>query len=130
MRWSLQVPGSLSSPLTRTYFGLVACLGTKDHFMPVGKPAPPRPRRFEAFISLMIHSGPCAMALRSGLVAAEFDVPIDVGRALAEAAGDDLDFIGMRRRASALFRPSAFDFAGSSSRTLSIDSGVRFSWKS
>ena len=60
IRWSLQVPGSLSSPLTRTYFGLADCLGTNDHFMPVGKPAPPRPRRLEAFISSMIHSGPCA----------------------------------------------------------------------
>src|SRR5580704_1085903 len=60
IRWSLQVPGSLSSPLTRTYLGLEDCLGTKDHLSPAGKPAPPRPRRLEAFISVMIHSGPWA----------------------------------------------------------------------
>src|ERR1700735_3995175 len=65
IRRSLQVPGSLSSPLTRTYFGLGAVLGTKDHLSPVGKPAPPRPRRPEAFISLMMPSAPRAMALRA-----------------------------------------------------------------
>ena len=33
-------------------------LGMNDHFSPEGKPAPPRPRRPEAFMSAMIRSGP------------------------------------------------------------------------
>ena len=33
----------------------------KDHLRPVGKPAPPRPRRPEAFISLTIQSRPLSM---------------------------------------------------------------------
>ena len=37
-------------------------LGMNDHFMPVGKPAPPRPRRPEAFTSSMIASGPTAIS--------------------------------------------------------------------
>src|SRR5712691_1750792 len=48
---SLQVPGSLSSPLHRTYFGFADCLGTNDHLIPVLKPAPPRPRNPEFFTS-------------------------------------------------------------------------------
>src|SRR5437870_3855772 len=43
MSRSLQVPGSLSSPLQRMYLGLGDCLGTNDHFKPVLNPAPPRP---------------------------------------------------------------------------------------
>src|SRR5690349_15194911 len=54
---SLQVPGSLSSPLTTMYFGLGDVRGTKLHFIPVGNPAPPRPRRFEVLTSSMISSG-------------------------------------------------------------------------
>src|SRR5258708_11324581 len=44
---SLQVPGSDSSALQMTYFAFGLSFGTKDHFMPVGKPAPPRPRRLD-----------------------------------------------------------------------------------
>src|ERR671918_512428 len=40
---SWNVPGSLSSPLTTRYF-CMGPWGTKLHFRPVAKPAPPRPR--------------------------------------------------------------------------------------
>ena len=56
---SLQVPGSDSSALTTRYFGFGLSCGMNDHFMPVGKPAPPRPRRPEAFTASMIAS--CSM---------------------------------------------------------------------
>src|SRR5512133_296535 len=64
---SLQVPGSLSSPLHNTYLGLGDCLGTNDHFIPVLKPAPPRPRRPEFLISLMIASDSIASAFCTAL---------------------------------------------------------------
>ena len=64
--------------------------------MPVGKPAPPRPRRPEAFIASMIHAmSALGEAFLDGLVAVELDVFVDVGCALAKAAGDDFDFVGM-----------------------------------
>ncbi len=105
IRWSLHVPGSLSSPLTRTYFGFADCFGTNDHFNPVGKPAPPRPRRFEAFISLMIQSGPCARHFFVGLVSAQLNILIDIGRAHAEPARHNLYFIGMRNKPRHCQRP-------------------------
>ena len=48
-RWSLKVPGSLSSALQTMYFGLGDFLSTNCHLRPVGKPAPPRPRSPDAF---------------------------------------------------------------------------------
>ena len=53
---SLQVPGSDSSALTTRYFGFGLSCGMKPHFMPVGKPAPPRPRRPESFTAVMTSS--------------------------------------------------------------------------
>src|SRR5271170_6118017 len=86
---SLHVPGSLSSPLQRTYFGLADCLGTNDHFIPVENPAPPRPRSPEFFTSLIMASGSIPNAFRS-LVAVQFEIAVDIGRTHAKSPGDDL----------------------------------------
>ena len=56
---SLHVPGSDSSALTTRYWGLSRLFfGMNDHLSPLGKPAPPRPRSPDAFMSAMICSGP------------------------------------------------------------------------
>ena len=127
--WSLQVPGSDSSPLTRTYFGFSDVFGTNDHFMPVGKPAPPRPRSPDAFMVLMIHSGTFCDRLLDGLVAVELNVLVDVRSALAEPAGEHSNFVGMRDQGRHYFSsfplPSRYIW-----KIASTFAGVRFSWKS
>src|SRR5512133_239653 len=52
---SLKAPGSDSSALTTRYFGFGLLRSTSDALRPIGKPAPPRPRRF-AFCSSAISS--------------------------------------------------------------------------
>src|SRR6185437_15843165 len=47
---------SLSSELQTAYFCIGAFRGMKLHFVPVGNPAPPRPRRPEALTASMICS--------------------------------------------------------------------------
>ena len=61
---SLQVPGSDSSALTTRYLGLGLSCGMKPHFMPVGKPAPPRPRRPESLTAVITSSGAMPRAVR------------------------------------------------------------------
>ena len=41
----MNAPGSPSSPLQMTYFGEPAARRVRSHFVAVGNPAPPRPRR-------------------------------------------------------------------------------------
>ena len=61
---SLKVPGSPSSALITRYTGPVWFFGMNDHLVPVGNPAPPRPRRFDFFTASVIASGcmPCALS--------------------------------------------------------------------
>src|SRR5688572_25657246 len=54
---SLKLPGSLSSALQTTYFGFGESFGTNDHFIPVGNPAPPRPRSALFLTSSIMSAG-------------------------------------------------------------------------
>src|SRR5262245_20737525 len=62
---SLQVPGSDSSAFTTRYICFGLSCGMNDHFSPVGKPAPLRPRRPESLTWVMISSGDIRNALAS-----------------------------------------------------------------
>ena len=53
----MNVPGSPSSALITRYTGPVWFLGMNDHLVPVGNPAPPRPRRLDFFTASVMASG-------------------------------------------------------------------------
>ena len=61
---SLNAPGSDSSALQTRYLSIVP-FGMKDIFLPIAKPAPPRPRTPESSISCRTSSGSIDSALRS-----------------------------------------------------------------
>ena len=59
---SLKAPGSDSSALTTRYFGFGLLRSISDALRPIGKPAPPRPRKFDAISSSISASGVIARA--------------------------------------------------------------------
>ena len=61
---SLNVPGSDSSALQTRYLS-IAPFGRNDAFLPIAKPAPPRPRMPEASSSASTSSRSMPSALRS-----------------------------------------------------------------
>ena len=61
----MNVPGSPSSALMTRYTGPVWSFGMNDHFMPVGNPAPPSPRRFDFLTSSTIAAGSIVAAFVS-----------------------------------------------------------------
>jgi hypothetical protein len=63
MKRSVKVPGSPSSPLTTRYTGLPLEGGMKDHFIPVGNPAPSAPLEPEAFTVSVTSFGDMAKSL-------------------------------------------------------------------
>src|SRR6476659_4726351 len=69
IRRSLNEPGSPSAPLTTTVLGNVVerLAATVRHFVPVGNPAPPRPRNPDASIVSMTASAPTDVAASSAL---------------------------------------------------------------
>ena len=73
---SLNVPGSPSSAFTTRYFGFGLSFGMNDHFLAVGNPAPPRPRRFDRETSSMICAGVMEKRLLGSDVASARDVRV------------------------------------------------------
>ena len=73
---SLKVPGSDSSALQTRYLSIVP-LGRNETFLPIAKPAPPRPRTPEAWSSVRTSSGSIFSALRQALVAAGLLVDLE-----------------------------------------------------
>ena len=66
----------------------------KDHLRPVGKPAPPRPRRPDAFISEMIQSLPFSMMALVPSQAPRCRAPFEAPVAEAVEIGEDAVLVG------------------------------------
>ena len=81
--------------MQRTYFGFGATLGNERplHARRESRAAAPA----QAGSLDLVHDGVRAHAERllHGLVAVQFEVAVEIGRAQAEALGDDLYLVGM-----------------------------------
>ena len=110
-------PGSPSSPLTTTTFGPPGARRAKSHFAPVGKPAPPRPRRFAAFTA-------SSQLLRRARRARARSPEKSPGRS-STGSSSVLPHLGLRRRAR-LAGEHARDRAGAGVDDVAVaDGGAR-----
>ena len=94
---SMNAPGSPSSALQMMYFTSPSLLRARSHLMPVGKPAPPRPRMPEALISSITSSGArLARMSPQRAVPPRGDVAVDVlGVEHADVREHDLDLLAV-----------------------------------
>ena len=98
---SMNAPGSPSSPLQMTYFAGAGWRRARAHLRPVGKPAPPRPRRPEAGDrgrSTSSGAGPWRQAAFERAVAVAREVLVDAraGRSRRSSRGRCARCLGPR----------------------------------